>query len=290
MPGAGWRRPCSSSNFWFWHDDGLFRVQREVNAMLHTWSLAVEEQFYICLPALSRALGGGSAWEAHDSQSTRWRWLPSSSRCLRALPPGRGLLRGAHTSLGTARRRVAGAGAVPKIEWAWLRETLAAVGLAMIVAGCLLFYKNMPFPGERALVPCIGAALLIHAGTSGSTLVGRLLSLRPLVLVGLISYSLYLWHWPIIIFFRIWSARPIGSGEGALLLAVSFAAAMLSGALSSSLSSAGWWRPRRRRCASRRRAASPAWSRSGWDCGIVRTCGRLSGRGGEACELHSLPG
>ncbi|WP_413989288.1 acyltransferase family protein [Labrys okinawensis] len=217
-----------SSNFYFMSATDYFNVAADSNPLLHTWSLAVEEQYYIVFPLLLWALGGaGRRWTlpvvallALGSFVLSVVFVRSHQVAAFYMAPTRAweLLVGALLALG----------AVPKIEWAWLRETLAALGLALIVAGCLLFYKNMPFPGERALVPCIGAALLIHAGTSGPTLVGRLLSLRPLVFIGLISYSLYLWHWPIIIFFRIWSARPVGVGEGALLLVLSFAAAALS--------------------------------------------------------------
>ncbi|CAM5762356.1 acyltransferase [Labrys miyagiensis] len=217
-----------SSNFYFMSATDYFNVAADSNPLLHTWSLAVEEQYYIVFPLLLWALGrAGRPWTlavtillALASFVLSVIFVRSHQVAAFYMAPTRAweLLVGALLALG----------AVPKIEWAWLREALAGLGLALIVAGCLVFYKNMPFPGERALVPCIGAALLIHAGTSGSTVVGRILSLRPLVFIGLISYSLYLWHWPIIIFFRIWSARPIGPGEGALLLALSLAAAVLS--------------------------------------------------------------
>ena len=57
----------------------------------------------------------------------------------------------------------------------------------------------MLFPGLSALTPCVGSALIIGAGESGSSLIGKILSWRPIVFIGLISYSLYLWHWPVIV-------------------------------------------------------------------------------------------
>jgi hypothetical protein len=90
----------------------------------------------------------------------------------------------------------------------------------------LTFSINTPFPGEYALVPCVGAACLIYAGPQ--TMVGRMLSLRPVVFVGLISYSLYLWHWPLLIFVRYLVLRDLLLWEKAALILLSVAAAALS--------------------------------------------------------------
>ncbi len=217
-----------SSNFYFMSATDYFNVAADSNHLLHTWSLAVEEQYYIVFPLLLWALGrAGRRWTimavaglALASLALSIVWVRTHQVAAFYMAPTRAweLLVGALLALG----------AVPSLKWNWLREAAAVLGIALIIAGCLLFYRNMPFPGERALVPCVGAVLLLHAGASGPTLVGRMLSLRPLVFIGLISYSLYLWHWPIIIFFRIWSARPIGLQEGALLLLLSFGAAIVS--------------------------------------------------------------
>lgn len=217
-----------SSNFYFMSATDYFNVAADSNPLLHTWSLAVEEQYYIVFPLLLWALAGaGRRWTLAIVAALALASFVLSVILVRShqvaafyMAPTRAweLLVGALLALG----------AVPRIRWHWLREALAGLGLALIVAGCLFFYRNMPFPGERALVPCLGAALLIHAGTSGPTLVGRILSLRPLTFIGLISYSLYLWHWPIIIFFQAWSGQAVGLAQGIVLLALSFAAAVLS--------------------------------------------------------------
>ena len=73
----------------------------------------------------------------------------------------------------------------------------------MILASGLAYDTSTPFPGAAALLPCVGAALIIAAGRSGTSLVGRALSLRPVAFIGMISYSLYLWHWPLIVFQRM---------------------------------------------------------------------------------------
>src|SRR5690606_22448991 len=91
---------------------------------------------------------------------------------------------------------------VPPLASQRLREAAALIGMTMIVLAVVLFDAETPFPAATALLPCLGTALLIHASSGGETLVGRLLSLRGMVFVGLISYSLYLWHWPVLAFLR----------------------------------------------------------------------------------------
>src|SRR3546814_6295705 len=72
----------------------------------------------------------------------------------------------------------------------------------MIALAVFAYDAATPFPGAAALLPCLGTALVIHAGTGAETRVARLLSQRWLVFIGLISYSLYLWHWPLLAFLR----------------------------------------------------------------------------------------
>src|SRR5215475_11985539 len=74
--------------------------------------------------------------------------------------------------------------------------------MSMILLAVFAYKHSTPFPGLAALLPCVGAALIIQAGEAGPTLIGKLLSWRPFVFIGLISYSLYLWHWPVILFQR----------------------------------------------------------------------------------------
>lgn len=84
------------------------------------------------------------------------------------------------------------------------------------------------FPGINALIPCVGAALVLWSGTGAETPVKRLLSLRPVVFLGLISYSLYLWHWPILSFARYYAVRELTVAERLALLALSLVLAALS--------------------------------------------------------------
>ncbi|MBT51983.1 MAG: acyltransferase [Mameliella sp.] len=191
------------SNVWFWRNSGgYFDGATDYLPMLHTWSLAVEEQFYIFFPLLlmllhrfgQRALLpligaivlvslAGAIWSTPKMPSASFYLLPT-----RIWELGFGAL--------------LALGAVPTQLSRPLREGLAALGLLAVVLPVFLYDTNTPFPGLAALPPVAGAALLIWTGGADTTLVARLLSLRPMIFVGLISYSLYLWHWPIMAFVR----------------------------------------------------------------------------------------
>lgn len=80
-----------------------------------------------------------------------------------------------------------------------LRELAGIAGLGMIAYAIVAFDRQTDFPGLNALFPCVGAWLIIYAGENGASYVKTLLSFSPLVFIRVISYSLYLWHWPIII-------------------------------------------------------------------------------------------
>src|SRR5690606_6194768 len=98
----------------------------------------------------------------------------------------------------------------------------------MILAACFLYSPATRFPGVAALLPCAGAAIVM-AAAGESTVAGRLLRMRPLVFVGLISYSLYLWHWPVFVFAASLFPRESRPAIGTpLLIAASFLIASLS--------------------------------------------------------------
>jgi len=189
---------ASFSNFYFWRHSGYFDAPLS-QPLLHTWSLAVEEQFYITFPlflvlvrrffpsrlrlsvvVLFFASLLGSAIVVAQNQSTAF-YMPYT----RAWE----LLLGTMLSLGM----------FPRLQLAWLRNLATLAGIGMIAFSVLTFSENTLFPGLSALVPCLGSALIIGAGEAGPTLVGAILSWRPFVFTGLISYSLYLWHWPVIV-------------------------------------------------------------------------------------------
>jgi SGNH domain (fused to AT3 domains) len=102
------------------------------------------------------------------------------------------------------------------------------IALGLIVWPTLAYSDTTRFPGLAALPPTIGAAILIHAGTCGDSLVKRALGWKPLVGVGLISYSLYLWHWPVIVFAQLASPLPLGKADKWILLALAAVLASLT--------------------------------------------------------------
>jgi len=189
----------SMSNVLFWLKSDYFSRAAEYNVLLHTWSLGVEEQFYIFFPlALAafwsvrrRSLVYGLAGVALGSLLLAEYWLSRDPMAAFFLLPFRAweLLGGALAAL-TAHR------------WSevfasrWTRDLLAGAGALLLLCAVLLFRRSMPFPGGWALIPVFGTVLVVLFADR-QTLVGAVLSSKPLVVIGLVSYSAYLWHVPI---------------------------------------------------------------------------------------------
>lgn len=218
------------SNFFFWLDTGYFSEAIELKPLAHTWSLAVEEQFYLVLPflawVLARIAGGrylAVVLVALTAASLAWaQWLSSMDPTAGFyLLPTRGweLLAGSLLAhLETKRLRpVSGWGAI----------VASVLGLALVLGSTLLIDGSMPHPGFVTVPVIVGTSLLIwFAGAGG--VVTRLLTLTPVVGVGLISYSLYLWHQPVFSFARLYSINALTNGQSLALIAVSVVLAILS--------------------------------------------------------------
>ena len=225
------------ANIYFWRNTSGYFARGEEMPLLHTWSLAVEEQFYLIMPLFLvitfRLAAPQGRLLLPVVIASMFGSLAASVYAVAAFPgaafyflPSRAweLLLGSILALIPARW-------IPGNRLA--RETITYAGLACIVAACLFYTEATPFPGLAALVPCSGTAAIIWANTLGSggmslTSAGALLASRPFVFVGLISYSLYLWHWPLLVFGNYWSLWPLSSTNRLGLLAIAFLLAILS--------------------------------------------------------------
>lgn len=214
------------ANIHFWLIVDYFDSGSETKLLLHTWSLGVEEQFYIVYPfflllmrrrsqrfvalavllatLLSFAL---SMYLSRAAPSAAFYLIP-----MRAWEFGMGALIALNTFPGIASKRV--------------RDVAAMTGAALVLVAVFRIRPDSAFPAPWALLPCTGAVLLIAYGRDAIT--AHILAWKPVRAVGLISYSLYLWHWPIITIYRLNYGMEISSGGKILVIALSFAFAAVS--------------------------------------------------------------
>lgn len=216
----------SVSNFYFWQESGYFDISSDFKPLLHTWSLSVEEQFYMFWPLLFVFL-----------LTRKPRWVPAALFILASVSLGMSewLISNSRpeTAFFLAPFRVYEFAIGASIVWiekyrfkqAWLYELSTLAGLTLIAGSVFIFTMETEFPGVNALIPSIGTALVIF---SGSSFVGRtFLSNRACVRIGLISYSLYLVHWPIYVFYRYVTFEALDGWQMAMVVVLSLAAAEL---------------------------------------------------------------
>lgn len=204
--------PVFGSNFLFWRITGYFDSDAEEHPLLHTWSLGVEEQYYILFPVILLLLWRlGSkrlVWLiALMAVISLWlsQWLLGvgfeDSSFFLAPPRAWELLIGSMLALVMGQQS-------PAVQVrTGFANALAVVGLALIIVSVAVYEQSTQFPGVRALLPTVGTALVIGFGRE-QTLVARLLSIKWIVGIGLISYSAYLWHQPLFAFARIYTREP----------------------------------------------------------------------------------
>ena len=215
----------SLSNFYFLSEAGYFEPASAFRPLLHFWSLAVEEQFYLVWPImvvfllkfrkglyiipalilLGTASVIASEYMIEDIPAAVFFLMP-----FRLMEFSIGALCVWFTRY--------------KLE-NWKAELGIIVGLILIVYSALDFTEATAFPGASSLLPCIGSALVILS--SGARLTGAALRNKLLVRIGLISYSLYLIHWPVFVFYKYWKFTPLSLSENFMLILVSFILAEL---------------------------------------------------------------
>jgi peptidoglycan/LPS O-acetylase OafA/YrhL len=213
-----------ASNIFFWREAGYFGPTADELPLLHTWSLAVEEQFYLLFPVSLFLI---------SRYALRLRWIAVAAAVVVSLLISIWAIDGHETSgfyLLPSRAWELGVGALVAL-WALryeagpsraLAEAASVLGLLLIGVAVFGFSRTTPFPGYAAALPVVGTALLIWSNTHAQTGVAKVLSLRPCVAVGLISYSLYLWHYPLLVFASYPSGSRVPPLVTALLIAASF--------------------------------------------------------------------
>ena len=206
-----------ASNVLFWQQSGYFDTASELKPLLHTWSLAVEEQFYVFFPLLlvlcwksgrKAALGTVFAILLLSFALAEWGATRAPDATFYLLHTRAWeLMLGALAALYLGGRSEAAANHASS-RWGGAASLL---GLALIAYSVFAFDRSVPFPGAYALAPTVGA-LLIILFAAPDNLAGKLLGSRLFVGIGLISYSAYLWHQPLLAYARHASLTEPGTG------------------------------------------------------------------------------
>jgi peptidoglycan/LPS O-acetylase OafA/YrhL len=216
---SGLYAALSLGNVFFFFSTGYFDIPAESKGLLHTWSLGVEEQFYLIWPLVMIGL-----LSVAKGRRAAMGWLLIGIVGAGFLVSVYGVLSNPKAAFYLLHARLweLAAGGVlvfaPRLQGRWLDEQLPAVGLGLILWSVFFLSPEWLFPGWNALPAVVGAALIVYPG-SASSVVARILSFQPLPFMGEISYSLYLWHWPLIVFWRQYRSAAVLTVVDAVVLA-----------------------------------------------------------------------
>lgn len=214
------------SNVLFYRQTGYFDGPSDDKMLLHTWSLSVEEQFYIFLPLTILALGrsrktliAGLGLLAVASLVSSVAMTHRSHTAAFYLFPYRAweLLAGVFLAI---------AGAQWNLKWAF-GAGVSWLGMALILGSVLFIPEGANFPGWVVTVPVAGTILILVNGQDENW-VNSVLSAKVPVFLGVISYSLYLWHWPILVLLKYVHVDPLGLGERLFWLSIVFVVSVVS--------------------------------------------------------------
>jgi peptidoglycan/LPS O-acetylase OafA/YrhL len=214
-----------ASNILFWRESGYFAAAAEEKPLLHTWSLAVEEQYYLLFPIFlilawrfgkNRVFWSIVIFAAISLALSEWGWRNQPSANFYLAPT-----RAWELFAGTI------AAFIVQKHGIQANNTLSIIGLSAILFAIFGYDESIPFPSMYALVPVVGVMLLILFAKK-ETFVAKLLSTKAFVGIGLISYSAYLWHQPLFAFAKIRLFEGPSAIQMALLSLVSMILAFLS--------------------------------------------------------------
>lgn len=220
-----------SQNILFWQQSGYFASEQKL--LLHTWSLAIEEQFYLIFPVIMylllrfrrqwipAALSGGFVFSLLAAQ---WGTTVAPDANFYLLPG-----RVWEFTAGALAAWISGTSVFQSAAFrrSNVKNVAASIGIVLLIASLVVLRSDMPHPGVYTLWIVLGTSLILLFGDA-ETWIGRILGFRIFAFVGRISYSLYLWHQPVIIFARYWNILPLASAQFIPLLTLILLLSVLS--------------------------------------------------------------